>query len=144
MLLLACGLAACGPSSDGATSGAHEAEVDDAISACSAFATKLDQCYGDTSSGSAGYGYANYLSALGYCITYLGYAEQSGPACKNAIEEMYACISKLDCDQLIVTEGGDGGSTSASEPDPCAAEQMAADAACGWDDGDLPGTTTSG
>jgi hypothetical protein len=148
-LLLACGLAACGPSSDGgATSGAHEAEVDEAIAACKGWATKLDECYGTADSGSStSYSYAayyNYLSALGQCIAYIGYTEDMGAGCKAAIEDMYACMSKLECGDLFASDGDiDTASTGASQPDPCAAEEMAADMACSWGDGGVVVTSSS-
>ena len=126
-LLLACGLAACGPSTDGATGGPHEAEVDQAIDACADYAKKLDECYADAGSGSYGYGGYGYLVVLGYCISYFGYAQSIGPACQHAMEETYACISRLDCDVIV---GGDGDTTTGAEPPPCEAEYMAFDAAC--------------
>lgn len=146
LLLLACGMpAACGPATEpsdgsGGGGGGNAADVDDAIAACGAWATKQTACFEENStSGGYYYGYAgNYLSNLGYCFLYLGYAESTGPACRGAIEEQFACLATLDCDELIISEtSDDSGGNSEPEPErPCAMEQAAVEAQCDVDDGD--------
>jgi hypothetical protein len=58
-----------------------------------------------------------------YCATYFGYAEYYGAACIGAMEDVYACLSALDCAALQ------------SEDTPiCEAEYDAVTKACPWED----------
>jgi hypothetical protein len=151
LLLLAYGLpVACGPSTEpgpGSGGGEQQADVDAAIAACGDFAAKQAQCYAEDvdSGGYPGYG---YLSVLGYCISYLGYAQYVGPACRGAMEDHFACLAELDCDELVIEDGfgdaGDTGGTGGDEPpQPCAMQSAAVDAACDFsDDSDVDFETT--
>jgi hypothetical protein len=58
--------------------------------ACQAYSSLVTECYGPEA-GEA---------AFGYCVEYLGYAEESWPECVPAFEEFLVCISMLDCMDL--------------------------------------------
>ncbi len=137
LLLLAYGLPiACGPGTESATgSGEQQADVDAAIAACGDFAAKQVECYAESGEG-GGYG---YLSMLGYCISYLGYAASVGPACRGAMEEQFACLAELDCSELVGDDepgsSADTGDTGGGEPaQPCAMQNDAVEAACDFSD----------
>lgn len=141
LLLLAYGLPiACGPGTEPATgSGEHQSDVDAAIAACGDFAAKQAECNAEAEDG-GGYG---YLSMLGYCISYLGYAAYVGPACRGALEDQFACLAELDCSELAneddvgsSADTGDLGDTGGGEPaQPCAMQSDAVEAACDLGDG---------
>lgn len=148
LLLLACGMpAACGPATEPAEGsgsgggGDNGADVENAIDACGAWATKQTACFEEsgTSGGYTYYGYGgSYLSNLGYCFLYLGYGDSNGPGCRGAIEDHFACLATLDCDELGVVEVSDdsGGSTGPEPEPPCAMQQAAVEAQCDISDGD--------
>jgi hypothetical protein len=70
--------------------------------------------------------------AAQYCATYFGYAEYYGAACIGAMEDVYACLTMLDCAALQ------------SEDTPiCEAEYDAVTKACPWED-DTTGGSGSG
>jgi hypothetical protein len=141
LLLLAYGLpVACGPTTDpgtGSGGGEHREDVDAAIAACGDFAAKQTQCYAEDSEGGGYPGYG-YLSTLGYCLSYLGYAQYVGPACRGALEDQFACLAELDCGELVIEDGfGDtGGSGGDEPPQPCAMQRTAVTAACDFGDED--------
>jgi hypothetical protein len=137
LLLLAYGLPiACGPETEPATgSGEHQSDVDAAIAACGDFAAKQTACYAEAEEG-GGYG---YLSTLGYCISYLGYAAYVGPACRGAMEDQFACLAELDCSELVIEDepgsSAETGDSGGGEPaQPCAMQNDAVEAACDFGD----------
>ena len=80
---------------------------------CEAYAQHYTACFaGDDAN-----------AAAQYCATYLGYGEYYGAACTGAIEDVYACLSTIDC------------AAWESERTPiCEAEYAAVTKACPWED----------
>ena len=137
LLLLAGGLpvAACASAvADSGDSGSNQKAVDAAIDACAPYAVKVSNCYAASPSE---YGY-NYLTSLGYCIAYLGYADLTGVECRAALEDHFACLAQLDCedllDDVIDDDDDDATATLGDEPppppSPCDEEQAQVDELC--------------
>ena len=135
-LLLACGLpVACTSTVDDGTSGEREDDVDEAIAACAPFADKASTCYAEEGGESGNPEVDYYLVFLGYCISYFGYSTEA--ACRTAMEDYYACIAGLSCDEINGedvssedTGDGSGGESSAEMPDPCDAENTKMETEC--------------
>lgn len=153
LLLLAYGIPmACGPATEPTTTGGGGddpgADAASAIAVCSDFAKQQTACFAEAEdTGYGGYGGYGYLSTLGYCISYLGYADYVGPACRGAMEDHFACLAELDCSELIVHGSGssdedDGDTGNEPQQDPCAMQSAALDAACEF--GDDADVVTSG
>jgi len=146
LVLLGCGLAigGCGAAVDdpnagtaSATGGDGRDELEQAIEACGPWAQRYVACYSELYSGDE-YG-VSYVSFMGYCISYFGYASIQGPGCAEALGDYYACIAKLDCE--VITGGGDGDGEGS---EPCEAESIARDEVCELvtesDSEDIPAT----
>jgi hypothetical protein len=136
-LLLACGLPmACASTvDDDGTSGAHEDDVDEALAACGPFAEKISTCYAEETAESGGADSDYYLVVVGYCISYFGYSTEA--ACRTAMEDYYACIAALSCDEIIGEDvssedsgGSSEGESGAEMPDPCDAESTQMETEC--------------
>ena len=91
---------------DGGTTG-------DVPELCETYAQHYAECFPDRDAG----------IVAAYCAMYFGYAEYYGAACMGAMEDVYACLSALDCAALQ------------SEDTPiCEAEYDAVTKACPWED----------
>ena len=132
LVLLGCGLAigGCGAAVDDPNAGTASGsggdgrdELEQAIEACGPWAQRYVACYSELYSGEE-YG-VSYVSFMGYCISYFGYASIQGPGCADALGDYYACIAKLDCEVISGDGDGDGGGT-----EPCEAEAIARDEVC--------------
>jgi hypothetical protein len=121
LFVLSCGVLATGCGTDGNApgSGGGGSDVQAAISACSGWAQHYTECTDSPE--------FNYLTALGYCIANLGYAEAAGPDCRAAYEDYFACISEVDCEALF---GGGGFDEPPSESFPCTDEERALEQHC--------------
>jgi hypothetical protein len=112
--------------------GANDDAIDAAVDACGPYATKAQDCY---AAESPEYGYS-YLTSLGYCIAYLGYADVAGVECRAAMEDHFACLAQLDCEDLLrddIVDGGDEGGATMGEPPPplpCEEERSKVDELC--------------
>jgi hypothetical protein len=138
LVLLGYGLAigGCGAAVDDPNGGSASAsggdgrdELNQAIEACGPWAQRYVACYAEL------YGSeyeVSYLSFMGYCISYFGYASIQGPGCADALGDYYACLAKIDCDVLSGDGDEDGDAL-------CEDEAIAQEEACdlfGDSDGD--------
>ncbi len=71
--------------------------------------------------------------AAQYCAMYLGYGEYYGAACIGAMEEVFACLSTVDC-----------GAWESERTPICEAEYADLDAACPWQDDTTGGSESDG
>ena len=69
-----------------------------------------------------GEGYAD----ANYCACALMYYEQYGAGCAQALEDLYACLAELSCDEMAAE-------------DACPAEDAALESACDFGDGGSSG-----
>lgn len=69
-----------------------------------------------------GEGYAD----ANYCACAVLYYEQYGAGCPQALEDLFACLAELTCDEMAAE-------------DACPAEQAALDSACDFGDGGSSG-----
>jgi len=125
LFLLGVLVPACGPGKGGDDGPEGGEDLEGAVEACGPFARNLSGCDVDEDYG--------YLQSVGYCISSLGYAEAYGPDCRTAFEDYYACLANVECGEIFgggdeLEGGGDPGDT------PCAAESLALEQQCGWDD----------
>lgn len=98
---------------------------------CRAFYDQYLGCYGDYASSGASYETAeggtgdydptDYADEL--CGNAAQYAEQYGPECAGAMEEAFACLSSVECDELLDDDG-------AGRPDACDAVFLDASQRC--------------
>jgi hypothetical protein len=86
---------------------------------CEGYAQHYAECFPEYGTG----------MAAQYCASYLGYGEEYGPACTGALEDVFACLTTIDC------------AAWESERTPiCEAEYAAVTTACPWE----PDTTGTG
>ncbi|MCR9159513.1 MAG: hypothetical protein ACE37F_22590 [Nannocystaceae bacterium] len=90
---------------------------------CRDFYGSYLSCYEDAgytydtgSYDSEGYDPAEYIEAI--CNSSEEYAQEYGTACVGALEEVFACMSSLDCAEVI---GDDSGDANAWVPEACRA-----------------------
>jgi hypothetical protein len=89
---------------------------------CDVYAQHYSECFPDRDAG----------LVAEYCTMYFGYAADYGAACVGAMEDVYACLSALDCAALQ------------SEDAPiCEAEYDAVTTACPWEDDTTGGSESS-
>lgn len=83
------------------------------IPACADFGDKFAECYPR---------YARYGSTYAmYCNTFIAEGAVDGPACSDALEELFACIAGVDCQAFGM---------ELQDPVMCATQSQAVDANC--------------
>lgn len=132
LLLPACGPAV--PSSEDDPREPDGGDPDQFQSSCRKFFEGYQACY--EGYGSSGYAYetgsydtesydpAEYAEAI--CESYEEYAAAYGRACIGAMEEVFACVSSLDCEVLY----GDDADAAGFVPEPCRAVYADAASRC--------------
>lgn len=121
---------------DGGVDPQEQDALDEAIELCKPYGRKLAGCYAEAYPGEA----PGYVATVGYCVASLGYSGSEVPECGDAMADYFACITALDCDELVGDDADDvEPGTDDAEPEayPCEPEENAVEDACdlGEEDG---------
>jgi hypothetical protein len=115
---------------DGEGGAEHQADADAAVAVCGPYAEKMSECY----AGQSEYGGYSYLTTLGYCIGYLGYGELAGGNCRAAMEDHFACLATLECEELLDRDDDESTTGGSEDSMRCPEEQAAVGRECPFGD----------